>query len=369
MQSFANITLSTAASDLQETGMRDMNPESAVTEPTSTEAAAPVTDVHAHVIVPEIRRDAAPGESWRPSVHLDQDGRQVVEIDGREVRSMVHELSDVDAILESRAASGVSRVVLSPVVPLLYPNVEAEVALERCRIQNDGIARMVHGAPGRVVGLGAVPLQDPELAATELRRIMAAGELRGVEVGASVRDVYLGDDRFEPFWAAASETGAVVFIHPTTRGFGGAVFGEYYLWNLVGNPLETTITAAHLILSGMLERQPDSKVVLAHGGGALLALRGRLKHGHGFQPEAGARLREAPYEAIRRFYFDTAVHDPELVRSLVDFAGPEHVLLGSDYPFDMADPHPAETVRRADLDPDAEAAVLGGNAARLFGLA
>jgi aminocarboxymuconate-semialdehyde decarboxylase len=181
--------------------------------------------------------------------------------------------------------------------------------------------------------------------------------------------VYLGDDRFEPFWAAASETDAVVFVHPTTRGFGGPVFDEYYLWNLVGNPLETTVTAAHMVLSGVLDRYPNLKVILAHGGGALPTLRGRLRHGHGFQPAARSRLREDPDDAIRRFYFDTVVHDPELLRSLVEFAGADHVLLGSDYPFDMADPHPPQTVRRAALDPEAEAAILGGNAARIFGLA
>lgn len=345
-----------------------MNPEPAVTEPVSIDDGL-VTDVHAHVIVPEIRREVEPAESWRPSVQLDSDGRQVVEMDGREVRSMVQELSDVDGLLASHAAAGVSRVVLSPVISLLYPDVEAEVALERGRIQNDGIGRMVRAAPGRFAGLGAVPLQDPELAATELRQIMAGGQLRGVEIGASMRDVYLGDDRFEPFWTAASETGAVVFIHPTTRGFGGPVFGDYYLWNLVGNPLETTVTAAHMVLSGVLDRHPELTIVLAHGGGTLLAVRGRLRHGHGFQPAARARLREGLYDAMRRFYFDTVVHDAELLRSLVQFAGADHVLLGSDYPFDMADPHPAESVRRAKLDPDAEAAVLGGNAARIFGLA
>jgi aminocarboxymuconate-semialdehyde decarboxylase len=122
-----------------------------------------------------------------------------------------------------------------------------------------------------------------------------------------------------------------------------------------------------MVLSGVFDRHPKLKVVLAHGGGALPAIRGRLRHGHGFQPVAGSRLREGPYNAIRKFHFDTVVHDPELLTSLVEFAGAEHVLLGSDYPFDMADPHPVETVRRAKLGPDAEAAVLGGNAARLFG--
>ena len=349
--------------------MSDVNPETAAKHPAPAADQSWITDVHAHVIVPEIRREVAPDETWRPSVHVGADGAQVVEMDGRELRSMVQELSDLDRILESHAAAGVRRVVLSPVVSLLFPNAEADVALERCRIQNDGIARMVRAAPGRVAGLGGVPLQDPELGASELRRLMAAGELCGVEVGASVRDVYLGDASFEPFWAAAAETGAVVFIHPTTRGFGGQVFGEYYLWNLVGNPLETTITAAHMVLSGLFDRHPDLKVVLAHGGGALPALRGRLRHGHGFQPAARARLLEDPYDAARRFYFDTVVHDEQLLRSLVEFAGAEHVLLGSDYPFDMADPRPVETVRRAQLGADAERAILGGNAQRLFGLA
>lgn len=348
--------------------MSNLHPKSSLTDPVPADGRVVVTDVHAHVIVPEIRRDVVPGEAWRPSVRRDAEGRQVVEIDGRELRSMVQEVSDLDGILEAQAATGVRRVVLSPVISLLYPDVDAEAALERCRIQNDGIARLVSAGSGRVAGLGAVPLQDPELAATELRSLMLAGELRGVEIGASVRDAYLGDDRFEPFWAAASETGAVIFIHPTTRGFGSPVFAEYYLWNLVGNPLETTITAAHMALSGVLDRHPNLTVVLAHGGGALLSLRGRLRHGHAVQPVAGARLLDAPYDALRRFHFDTVVHDPELLRSLVEFAGVERVLLGSDFPFDMADPNPPETVRLAGLGADAEAAVLGGNAARVFGL-
>lgn len=323
--------------------------------------------MHAHVIVPEITRELAPEQSWRPAIHIDADGHQVVEIGGRELRSMVQELSDLDRILAAHAARGVSRVVLCPVVTLLYPEAEAEVALERCRIQSDGIARMVRDGGGRVAGLGAVPLQDPALAAAELRRLMSAGELRGVEVGASMHDVHLGDDRFEPFWEAAAETGAVVFIHPTTRGFGGHVFNEYYLWNLVGNPLETTATAAHMVMSGLFDRHPDLKVLLAHGGGALPILRGRLRHGHSFQPQARSRLREDPRDAIRRFHFDTIVHDPALLRSLVDFAGAEHVLMGSDYPFDMGDARAPESVRRAPLGTAEEAAILGGNAARLFG--
>jgi aminocarboxymuconate-semialdehyde decarboxylase len=326
----------------------------------------PVTDVHVHVIVPQILREPGAGEAWRPRVHRDGDGRQVVEIDGRSVRSMVRPVTDIDAILAAQDTAGVDRVVLSPVVTLVYYDAEPGAGLERCRIQNDGLESLVEQEPERVSALGLVPLQDPDLAAEELHALMGRGWLSGVEVGASVLDVYLGDERFEPFWEAAEATGAVVFIHPRTRGFDDPIFDQHYLWNLVGNPMETTLTAAHIVLSGVLERHPRLRIVLAHGGGAMLALRGRLRHGHRAIPSAGPNLGGEPYDSLRRFYYDTAVHDPAVLRSVVEFAGPEHVLLGSDYPFDMGELRPAQTVRSAALGTETEAAILGGNAERLL---
>jgi aminocarboxymuconate-semialdehyde decarboxylase len=228
---------------------------------------------------------------------------------------------------------------------------------------------VVRAHPERVAALGAIPLQEPELAARELEALMSGGELSGVEVAASVRGSYLGEDRFEPFWAAAERAGALVFIHPTTRGFEAAALDDYYLWNTVGNPLETTIAAAHMAMAGVLERHPGLRVLLAHGGGALPALRGRLRHAHGFQPQAGARLKESPDRTLRRFYYDTVTHDSQLLAALVDFVGAEQVVLGSDYPFDMADPRAVETVRALGLPAAEEAAILDGNAERLLGLA
>jgi aminocarboxymuconate-semialdehyde decarboxylase len=318
-----------------------------------------------HVIVPEILRNGHPREDWRPRLHRDR-GRLVVEFDGREVRSMVNEVVDVGTMLAIHARAGIDGVVLSPWVPLLYPDAEPAACLERCRIQNEALARIVAEHPDRVAALGAVPLQDPELAAAELHQLRRHQGLAGVEVGASVRGLYLGEPRFEPFWEAAVETGSVVFIHPTTRGFGGRAFSEHYLWNTVGNPLETTIVAAQMTMAGVMERHRDLRVLLAHGGGALLALRGRLRHAHGFQPQARAELTESPLASIRRFYFDTVTHDRDLLAALIDFAGPARVLLGSDYPFDMADDDPVALVRSLGLAPDAEAAVLGANARRLL---
>ena len=317
-------------------------------------------DVHAHVIVPEITGD----EPWRPRVYRDDEGAQVVEIGGRQIRAAVAEFVDIEGILAAQDEAGVDRVLLCPWVPLLYYDAEPDEGLARARIQNDALARLVDQHPSRLAALGALPLQDPELAARELPDVMRM--LSGIEVAASVRGVFLGDDRFEPFWDAAEATGALVFVHPTTRGFGSQAFHDYYLWNTVGNPLETAVTAAHMVMAGVMERHPGLRVLLAHGGGALLALRGRLRHAHSFQPAARSRLRESPGDSIRRFHFDTLTHDDALLRALIDYVGPDHVLLGSDYPFDMGDGRQVDTVRALGLAPEVEAAIMAGNAERIL---
>jgi aminocarboxymuconate-semialdehyde decarboxylase len=321
-------------------------------------------DVHAHVIVPEITGE----EAWRPKVWRDDAGNQVVELGGKQICAAVHEFVDVDRILAAQDEAGVDKVLLCPWVPLLYYDADPEDGLARARIQNEALSRLVRDHADRVAALGAVPLQDPELAAREVSAVMEDGALRGVEVAASVRGLFLGDDRFAPFWEAAEETGALVFVHPTTRGFDSPAFQDYYLWNTVANPLETATAAAHMVVAGVMERHPGLRVLLAHGGGALMAVRGRMRHAHGFQPQAKARLRESPEESIKRFYFDTLTHDDALLRALIEYAGHEHVLLGSDYPFDMGDPRHVETVRALELDEEVEAAILAGNAERLLGL-
>jgi aminocarboxymuconate-semialdehyde decarboxylase len=324
-------------------------------------------DVHAHVIVPEITRDAGGGETWQPHVFRDDAGAQVVEMRGKQVRAAISEFVDVAGILAAQDEAGVDRLLLCPWVPLLYYDAEPDEGLDRARIQNDALAGMVRAHPDRLSALGAVPLQDPELAADELRAVMGAGVLKGVEVAASVRGVFLGDDRFEPFWEAAEATGALVFVHPTTRGFDSPAFADYYLWNTVANPLETATAAAHMVVAGVMERHARLRVLLAHGGGALLAVRGRLRRAHAFQPQARARLTESPDDSIRRFYFDTLTHDDALLRELIDYAGSDHVLLGSDYPFDMGDARHVDTVRALGLAPDVESAIMAGNAERLLG--
>jgi aminocarboxymuconate-semialdehyde decarboxylase len=210
-------------------------------------------------------------------------------------------------------------------------------------------------------------LQDPDRAARELKELVTIPGMCGVEIPSSVGGRYLGDEFFLPFWAAAEEAGALVFIHPSTHGFGVPALDGFYLWNSVGNPLETAVTAAHIAVSGVLERHPRLRVLLAHGGGALPALRGRLRRAHAVRPEARARTREGPDQSLRTFYYDTVTHDQDLLADLVGYAGADHVLLGSDRPFDMGTDRPVDDVRALGLG-DTEQLVLGGNAERLLGM-
>src|SRR5581483_3323743 len=265
-----------------------------------------VVDVHAHVIVPGLGAE----------VRWDERG-QVVELEGRTFRSALREFVEIASILEEQDRAGVDLVVLCPWVHLLG---------REPRRQNEALAQLVGD---RVACLGTVPLDRPEL----LGELMADGRLSGVEVPASLDGDYLGADRFRPFWAAAEESGALVFVHPPMGGLGLPVLQEHYLWNTVGNPVETTISAAHLVMQGVLDDHPRLRIVIA---------------------------------AIRRFHFDTVVHDVGVLRALVDFAGPERVLCGSDYPFDMGDASPAESVRALGLPEADERAILGANALRLL---
>jgi aminocarboxymuconate-semialdehyde decarboxylase len=324
-----------------------------------------IVDVHTHVIVPQITREAG-DEAWRPGVRW-EDGEQIVEHAGRSIRSAVHEFVRIEPIMEEALGSGVEGLVLSPWVALLPDGPDLDESIRICRIQNAALAALAQAHPGRIKALGAVPLDHPEAAAAELLAVITEPGLSGVEVPASVRGDYLGDDRFLPFWESAADTGAVVFVHPTTRGFELPVFERYYLWNTMANPIETAVTGAHLVMAGVLERFPGLRIVLAHGGGVLPSVRGRLRRAHGFQPQARERLQEPPDASIGRLYFDTVTHDAGLLRSLIDWAGAGHVLLGSDRPFDMGTDHPVDEVRALRLPPGDEAEVLGGNAERLMG--
>ena len=324
-----------------------------------------VIDTHAHIIVPEILREADPAEVWRPRV-VWEDGKQIVDYGGKRIGSARREFVDVEKILAEMDRARVSAVLLCPWASLMRYEADPEEALGSCQVQNDAIVSIVTKYPARVAGLGIVPLQNTGLAIQELERLMKSG-LRGVEIGTQVNGVYPGDERFRPFWEACEALGALVFMHPVEGG-GRPEFRDYYLWNVIGNPMDTTVAAGHLILSGVMDAYPRLKVLLAHGGGALPYIHGRLDRGYRQRPEINRVIPRPPSEYLRQFYFDTITHDADALHYLVKLVGADHVLLGSDYPFDMGNEEPVDHVRAAGFDPETESAILGRNAAQLLDL-
>jgi aminocarboxymuconate-semialdehyde decarboxylase len=325
-----------------------------------------ILDCHCHVIPAGMLTDAVP-EDWRPALSQDE-GRRVVSFQGRRLTSITGEFCDVDLMLEQAAAADVSHLLLSPWILLVPVGAEPALAARICRVQNESLAEATSRADGRVLGLGTVPLQDPARAVAELEYLMALPGMRGVEVPASVAGSYLGEERFAPFWTAAAECGAVVFVHPTTTGLGLPALDAHYLWNSIGNPVETAIAAAQLVTNGVLARHRGLRVLLAHGGGALLGLRGRLRRAFAVRPEARADSATEPDELLRGLYYDSLTHDPAVLRDLVAFAGAGHVLLGSDRPFDMRADRPADDIAALGLSDADEQLMLSGSACALLGL-
>jgi aminocarboxymuconate-semialdehyde decarboxylase len=227
------------------------------------------------------------------------------------------------------------------------------------------IAEHVAQAPDRLIGLGVVPLQHPERIVEYLDDAVLGRGLAGVEISSFAGDVELSDERLEPFWARAAELGCVVFLHP----FGCSLderLDRFYLSNTVGQPVENAVALSHLIFAGVLDRHPGLRIVAAHGGGYLPFAIGRSDRAWRVRPEAHG-CAEEPSTYLRKLWFDTVVHDEESLRRLVEIAGPDRVLLGSDFPFDMGLDDPAGFVRSAGLADDVAERVLGGNAAALLG--
>jgi len=276
------------------------------------------------------------------------------------------EMWDTEKRLRDMDANGVDVQVLAPTVFTFFYQHEPTLGLACAALQNEEIAAEVARHPGRFLGIGGVPLQAPELAALELERSMTKLGLRGAMIGTHVRGRNLDDPALAPFWAAAEKLGAFIFIHPH-GGAGAERLGSYYLKNLVGLPFETTIAGASLVFGGVLERHPTLKICLSHGGGFLPYQAGRFRHGFEVRPEAKVNLEASPETSIARLYYDTILHAKPTLEFLIATAGADHVLLGSDYPFDMGNLDCVARVEALAIPAADRDLILGGYAQRVLG--
>ncbi len=324
-------------------------------------------DLHSHVIprgmVDAIRRTPA---VWGARIERDAAGERVVHDLGY-AYPLFAELFDPDAKLQSMDRRGLDVSVVSPAPPMFHYRADAELALRTARLINDGIAEMVAAHPSRLRGMGTLPVQHPELAIAELERVAREHRFRAVEIGSSIEGEMLAEPRFRPVLRRCRDLGVLVFAHPY---YVGAKCGmeSYYLTNLIGNPWETTVLAANLMLSGAMDEMEGIRIVLAHGGGFLPYQVGRLEHGHEVRPEARAKTRTRPLDLLRRFHYDSLVFDPRALRYLIDAVGSERVALGTDSPFDMRDDDPLARIDSTPgLTPRERDDVCGRTALRLLG--
>ncbi|HEX2031577.1 MAG TPA: amidohydrolase family protein [Actinomycetota bacterium] len=314
-------------------------------------AAVASIDLHCHLL-PEPERSLA----YLP-VELGT-GRDEDEVlyRGASVGPIRRLLTDPAVAVRAMDEVGLERRAMS-IAPLSYRyDLPAEEAIGWHRGLNDALVEACGAHPDRLVPIAIVPLQDAAAAAEEARRAVGRLGMRGIEIGTHVAGRNLDSPELEPFWIAAEELGAAVFIHPEHTP--NPRWPDYYLINLVGNPVETGVAVASLIFGGVLDRHPGLRFWLAHGGGVAPWVAGRLRHGWSVRDEPRVQGAGNPLEIVAsNFWFDSLTHDAGILAALIQRFGVERVVVGSDYPFDMADARPLETLERALPDESARGTV------------
>ncbi|MFF1444305.1 amidohydrolase family protein [Streptomyces sp. NPDC058295] len=331
-----------------------------------TDQPSPTVDVHAHVLLPEVDALVAglPGLTAARELDARRNGPASLAVSGPMVRERVPRLTDVTVRLAAMDAQGVDIQLVSPSPSHYHYWADEETAEKLYRLTGEATAAHCARAPDRLKGLGLAPLQHPELAVRALEHALEQG-LSGVEISSHAPGRELSDPAYEPFWARAEQSGAILFLHP----FGCTLderLDRWYLSNTVGQPTENAVALSHLIFSGVLDRHPGLKVIAAHGGGYLPTHIGRSDHAWTARADAGAGCAHLPSSYLRRLYFDSLVHDPHVLRELIRAVGADRVLLGSDFPFDMGTEDPVGALRAARLSDADFHAVRGGNAADLL---
>ena len=325
-------------------------------------------DVHAH-FYPE--RFLAAVETWGApfGARVDRSDPRgpVLVAPGTPTRPLEPRFFDLPARLRSMDRQGVEVQALSLTIPMVYW-ADGAAGHRVARAFNDAASEAHTAHPDRFVGCATLPMQDPPRAAQELERASGLPGIRAVYLGTNVTGRELSDPAFFPIFERCQALKLPVLLHPITV-IGAERLQPFYLHNLLGNPFDTAVAAAHLVFGGVLDRLPQLQVCLPHAGGALPYLAGRLQRGQRVRPEAQKAARRPVRTYLRRFSYDTISHDPRALRYLIDTVGADRVMLGSDFCFDMGYERPIQVVtglrgfRQAD-----QARILRGNAQRLLRL-
>lgn len=328
----------------------------------------PVVDIHCHREcgpAAEAMKDAARAAGKVALGHGDVTTRAVNERQLAEIRPKMDLL---DVRIADMDRMGVDIQAVAVAVYQFFYWADPELGAKVARIVNEELVEATSARPDRFLPLGTVPLQDTEAAVGELRYLVTELGMRGIEIGTHVEGEEISAGRLEPFWAEVERLGAVVVIHTQGHTHPQRLQGHNFV-NIIGHAFEATLATAHLIFDGVIQRHPDLKIVVVHGGGYLPAYAGRIDHGWRAREDVSEGVPTLPSGYLRKFYFDTMVFEPDQLRFLVDKYGADHVLLGTDYPYDMGDDDPLVLLGATPgLDQSQVDLIAGGNAARLLGL-
>jgi aminocarboxymuconate-semialdehyde decarboxylase len=324
-------------------------------------------DTHAHILNDETMRLISK-EVPKIAVTLKDEKAAVTTLDvgGVAYHPFIRGGWNIEDRLKDMDNTLVDVQVLSATPQTYFYDQEPAIGVTVSKIQNEQIAKHVKDHPSRFIGIATLPMQAPEQAAAELRRGITQLGLRGAMIGSNVEGKNLDDPSLEVFWKTAEELDAFIFIHPAHVAAANRL-KDYYLRNFIGNPLDTTIAAGCLVFGGVMEKFPNLNVVLAHGGGFVPYQTGRWIHGwHERKPEPQVKLKKSPEASIAKLRYDTILHAAPQLESLIGWVGPERVLLGSDYPYDMAMMDLVRHVRSLKISDQAKDIILGGEAEKLL---
>ena len=323
-------------------------------------------DIHAHAITEAAFKALARDT---PSIGLTltdiDDQSLILEIGGVVQNPFPRSALNLDMRFRDLQSAGIDMQVLSPSPHFFLYDEDPAVTAATASIVNDELVALAGAHPERFLVLGTLPLQDPTLAVRELQRIMRSPLVRGVIIGTNVKGRNLDDPSLEAFWEAADSLGAFILVHPHKIA-GADRMKNYYLKNIIGNPLETTIAAGCLLFSGVPDRYPSLKVCLSHGGGFIPYQAGRFRHGWTVRPEDRGAASGGLESGLGRFLYDTILHDTSTLKFLIDEAGPERVMLGSDYPFDMGTLEGVRQIQSLDVEGYVKEALLRNTALELL---
>ena len=329
---------------------------------------SPTIDIHAHIVIPQAAALAQPHIDIAriPLAHFADAATK--EINAQQESDIRDVMTTLDRRLSDLDRMGIDIQVVAPAPNQCYYSIDPGIAEQAHRIANDGVAEFCSRRPDRFVGLGVVTLQEPDIAAQELDYLIGTLKLKGVEILTTVDGQELSDPKFRTFFARAEQLGAFVMMHP--NGFThGERLTHFYFNNVLGNPLDTTLALHNLIFSGTLARFPELKLMAVHGGGYLPSYSGRIDHAWGARLDSRDDLPLPPTTYLRQVYLDTVVFTYHQLAYLIEVFGPDRIVMGTDYPFDMAEYNPIGHVAGVrGMNERILAQIAGGNAARVLGL-